>query len=91
MLFLQRLVFHSQNGLSCLQAARYNFSKEEKFALIEVIAMIKGLQVLMARMENEFKDAISCHIHAQVQDFVQNFLREPIRKAVKKKQELIKT
>lgn len=32
------------------QATRYNYTSEEKFALIEVIGMIKGLQVLMARM-----------------------------------------
>lgn len=32
------------------RATRYNYTEEEKFALIEVIAMIKGLQVLMARI-----------------------------------------
>ena len=32
------------------QATKYNYTSEEKFALIEVIGMIKGLQVLMARM-----------------------------------------
>jgi cytoplasmic FMR1 interacting protein len=40
------------------RATRYNYSSEEKFALIEVIAMIKGLQVLMARMETVFTDSI---------------------------------
>lgn len=27
------------------RATRYNYTSEEKFALVEVIAMIKGLQV----------------------------------------------
>ncbi len=37
---------------------RYNYSSDEKFALIEIIGMIKGLQVLMARMETVFTDSI---------------------------------
>lgn len=73
-----------------LQATRYNYSKDEKFALIEVIAMIKGLQLLMSRMESVFMDAIRRHIYAQLQDFVQLFLREPLRKAIKKKNDIIK-
>jgi cytoplasmic FMR1 interacting protein len=45
------------------RATRYNYSSEEKFALIEVIAMIKGLQVLMARMETVFTDSIRHATH----------------------------
>ena len=48
----------SSKLLSIAQATRYNYTEEEKFALIEIIAMIKGLQVLMARMETVFADAI---------------------------------
>lgn len=40
------------------RATRYNYTEEEKFALIEVIAMIKGLQVLMARIETVLCEAI---------------------------------
>jgi cytoplasmic FMR1 interacting protein len=58
--------------------------------LIEVIAMIKGLQLLMSRMESVFMDAIRRHIYAQLQDFVQLFLRDPLRKAIKKKSDIIK-
>jgi len=39
-----------QKYVFILKATRYNYSSEEKYALIEVISMIKGLQVLMARM-----------------------------------------
>jgi len=55
----------------CSQSTRYNYSSEEKFGLIEVLAMIKSLQVLMLRMEAVFMDAIRRSIYAQLQDFVQ--------------------
>ncbi|KAK7874487.1 hypothetical protein R5R35_001571 [Gryllus longicercus] len=73
------------------RATRYNYTEEEKFALIEVIAMIKGLQVLMARMETVFTDAIRRNIYAELQDFVQLVLREPLRKAIKNKKDLIRS
>lgn len=73
------------------RATRYNYTDEEKFALIEVIAMIKGLQVLMARMETVFTDAIRRNIYAELQDFVQKILREPLRKAIKNKKDLIRS
>ncbi|XP_071452530.1 cytoplasmic FMR1-interacting protein isoform X2 [Hetaerina americana] len=73
------------------RATRYNYTSEEKFALIEVIAMIKGLQVLMARMETVFTDAIRRNIYAELQDFVQLCLREPLRKAIKNKKDLIRS
>lgn len=73
-----------------LQATRYNYSSDEKFAIIEVIAMIKGLQLLMLRMESVFMDAIRRHIYAELQDFVQLVLRDPVRKAIKKKNDVIK-
>ena len=72
------------------QATRYNYTSEEKFAMIEVIAMIKGLQVLMARMETVFADAARRSIYAELQDFVQLLLREPLRKAIKNKKDLIR-
>lgn len=70
---------------------RYNYSEEEKSALIEVIAMVKGLQVLMNRMETVFTDAIRRSIYAELQDFVQKTLREPLRKAIKNKKDLVRT
>lgn len=53
--------------------------------------MIKGLQVLMARMETVFTDAIRRTIYAELQDFVQKILREPLRKAIKNKKDLIRS
>ncbi|GFR33631.1 cytoplasmic FMR1-interacting protein [Trichonephila clavata] len=73
------------------RATRYNYSDEEKFGLIEVIAMIKGLQLLMSRMETVFTDSIRRHVYAELQEFVQVTLREPLRKAVKNKKDLIRS
>ncbi|XP_061164414.1 cytoplasmic FMR1-interacting protein-like [Saccostrea echinata] len=72
------------------RSTRYNYSSDEKFAIVEVIAMIKGLQLLMARMESVFLDAIRRHIYAALQDFVQLGLRDPLRKAIRKKNDVIK-
>ena len=52
--------------------------------------MIKGLQNLMLRMESVLMDAIRNHLYAEVQDFVQVQLREPMRKSIKKKSEVIR-
>ena len=52
--------------------------------------MIKGLQVLMLRMESVFMDSIRRHMYAELQDFVQVQLRDPLRKAIKNKREVIR-
>ncbi|CAG0895532.1 unnamed protein product [Cyprideis torosa] len=73
------------------RATTYNYSSEEKFALIEVIGMIKGLQVLMSRMETVFADAIRRHFYHELQTFVQITLRDTLRKAIKNKKDLIRS
>ncbi|XP_033631530.1 cytoplasmic FMR1-interacting protein 1-like isoform X1 [Asterias rubens] len=73
------------------KATRYNYSSSEKFALIEVIAMIKGLQVLMTRMESVFQEAILRTTYAEVQDFAQKTIRDGLRTAIKKKKKLVET
>lgn len=87
---------HHQNH-SCPQeaeeyerATRYNYNAEEKSVLIELISMIKGLQVLMNRMETVFSDAIKRSIYAKLQDFIQKDLREPLRKSILKKGDMIR-
>lgn len=77
--------------LMSLQSTRYNYTSKEKFGLVEVMAMIKGLQLLMLRMESFFMDAIRSHVYAEVQDFVQVQLREPLRKSIKNKREVIRS
>lgn len=73
------------------RAIRYNYSNVEKSAFVEVISMIKSLQLLMGTMETAFNEAIKRHIYAELQTFVQSTLREPLRKSVKNKKDLIRT
>uniref|UniRef100_A0A7N6BJ72 Cytoplasmic FMR1-interacting protein n=1 Tax=Anabas testudineus TaxID=64144 RepID=A0A7N6BJ72_ANATE len=73
------------------RATRYNYTSEEKFALVEVMAMIKGLQVLMGRMESVFNHAIRHTIYSALQDFSQVTLRDPLRQAIKKKKNVIQS
>lgn len=74
-----------------LQATRYNYSSEEKYALVEVIGMIKGLSLLMHRMERHFSAGIRRHIYFLVQQFVQITIRESLRKVIKHKKLQTKT
>ena len=58
----------------------------------QVIAMIKGLYGLIVRLEPVFSEVIKRCIHTEIQEFVQVYLREPLRKASKsKKSTLLKT
>lgn len=57
--------------------------------LRQVMAMIKGLQVLMGRMESVFNHAIRHTIYSALQDFAQVTLRDPLRQAIKKKKNVI--
>ncbi|XP_064636009.1 cytoplasmic FMR1-interacting protein-like isoform X2 [Lineus longissimus] len=71
------------------KATKYNYSSAEKFALVEVIAMIKGLQVLMHGMEATFMEAIKRTIFTELQTLVQVKLRDVLRKSVKKQKQLV--
>ena len=73
------------------RATKYNYNSAEKIALIEVISMIKGLQALMHRLENAFKEAINFTTYFELQAFVQCDLRDMIRKATNRKKDLTKS
>ena len=73
-----------------LQVTKYNYSAEEKLHLIEIIAMIKSVQEVLLKLEEKFNEAIVKHVYAELQDFVQVQLREPLRKGIKQKKEIIK-
>ena len=45
--------------------------------------MIKGLLAAMRRLESVFSNAIRYYIHAELQEFIQITMREPLRKAAK--------
>ena len=53
--------------------------------------MIKGLSLLMHRMEQHFAAGIRRHIYLVVQQFVQISIRESLRKVIKNKKLQTKT
>ena len=53
--------------------------------------MIKGLMALMQRMEVVFSEAIRRSLHGEMQEFIQVVLRDPLRRAVKHKKQMVKT
>ncbi|KAH7700938.1 cytoplasmic FMR1-interacting protein 2-like isoform 5, partial [Aphelenchoides avenae] len=71
------------------RATRYNYSQEEKAALVEIITMIKSVQRLLGKMEADFSLAIRRHIYAELQDFVQITIRDPLQKALKNKKDML--
>ena len=69
---------------------RYNYKSEEKFALVEFIAMIKGLANVMLKQDGLLSPIIRNSIHDEVQDYLQVGLRDLIRSAVKNKKKDVK-
>jgi len=53
--------------------------------------MIKGLSLLMHRMEGVFTKAIHRHIHHIVQEFIQLTIRDSLRNTIKRKKHQAKT
>ena len=72
-----------------MQATRYNYTSAEKCAMIELLGMTKGAQKLLQSMEVNISESSRRYIFHELQDFVQKQLREPLRKAVKHKANII--
>lgn len=60
------------------------------YCFFQIISMVKGLEMLLGKMEGEFNQAIRRNVYAELQDFVQLSLREPLKKAVKNKKEVLR-
>lgn len=67
------------------RAVRYNYDSSEKFALIELIAMLKSLAALMLREDAMLGPIIRASIHDELQQFVQIEMRDMIRHTAKNK------
>lgn len=72
------------------RAIRFNYTGEELSALVEVIAMVKGLARLFLRNDTVLSPIIRTFIHADIQDFVQLAILEMIQDATKKKRQNIR-
>ncbi|VDM07312.1 unnamed protein product [Wuchereria bancrofti] len=71
------------------RATKYNYQPAEKAALIEAVSMIKSVQHMLSKMEPILNVAVRKHIYAEMQDFIQITLKEPLHKAVKNKKDLL--
>eukprot|EP00257_Ricinus_communis_P006574 XP_002522029.2 protein PIR [Ricinus communis] len=70
------------------KVVRYNYSVEERKALVELISYIKNVGSMMHRCDTLVADALWETIHAEVQDFVQNTLATMLRTTFRKKKDL---
>lgn len=67
---------------------RYNYTAEERKALVELVSYIKSVGSVMQRCDTLVADALCETIHAEVQDFVQNTLATMLRTSFRKKKDL---
>lgn len=70
------------------KVVRYNYSAEERKALVELVSYIKSIGSMMQRCDTLVADALWETIHSEVQDFVQNTLATMLRTTFRKKKDL---
>ncbi|KAK3027143.1 hypothetical protein RJ639_041244 [Escallonia herrerae] len=76
-------------GLSrFLWVVRYNYSAEERKALVELVSYIKSVGSMMQRCDTLAADALWETIHSEVQEFVQNTLATMLKTSFRKKKDL---
>jgi len=66
-------------------ATQYNYSNEEKWVLVEILGLIKGLAKLMIDAKTTVAPILAFCIHKELQDFLQFEIILPLRRANKKK------
>ncbi|KAK4774504.1 hypothetical protein SAY86_009439 [Trapa natans] len=70
------------------KVVRYNYSTEERKALVELVSYIKSVGSMMQRWDTLIADALWETIHAEVQDFIQNTLAAMLKTTFRKKKDL---
>ncbi|CAI9755823.1 unnamed protein product [Fraxinus pennsylvanica] len=70
------------------KVVRYNYSADERKALVELVSYIKSIASMMQKADTLVADALWETIHAEVQDFVQNTLATMLRTTFRKKKDL---
>ncbi|KAK2637961.1 hypothetical protein Ddye_025756 [Dipteronia dyeriana] len=66
----------------------YNYSAEERKAMVELVSYIKSIRSMMLRCDTLVADALWETIHAEVQDFVQYTLTTMLRTTFRNKEDL---
>jgi cytoplasmic FMR1 interacting protein len=70
------------------KVVRFNYTAEERKALVELVGYIKSVGSMLQRCDTLVADALWETIHAEVQDFVQNTLATMLRTTFRKKKDL---
>ncbi|KAJ9553196.1 hypothetical protein OSB04_017241 [Centaurea solstitialis] len=70
------------------KVVRFNYSADERKALVEIVSYIKSIGSMMQRCDTLVADALWETVHAEVQDFVQNTLAIMLRTTFRKKKDL---
>lgn len=70
------------------QVVRWNYTTDERKALLELVGYIKSVGLMMQRCDTLVADALLETIHAEVQDFVQDKLDTMLRTTFRKKKDL---
>ncbi|OAY64583.1 Protein PIR [Ananas comosus] len=70
------------------KVVRYNYTAEERRALLELVSYIKSIGLMMQCCDTLVADALWETIHAEVQDFVQDKLDTMLRTTFRKKKDL---
>ncbi|KAK2972926.1 hypothetical protein RJ640_015641 [Escallonia rubra] len=70
------------------KVVRYNYSAEERKALVELVSYIKSVGSMMQRCDTLAADALWETIHSEVQEFVQNTLATMLKTSFRKKKDL---
>ena len=81
---------YEDDGEEYERATRYNYSSQEKFAMVEILSLIKGLQLQMNRLNETFHEAIYSTTYFELQTFIQIHIRDMIKKVTQKKRDLTK-
>ncbi|KAJ4956396.1 hypothetical protein NE237_013179 [Protea cynaroides] len=70
------------------KVVRWNYTMEERKALVELVSYIKSIGSMMQRCDTLVADALWETIHAEVQDFVQSKLATMLRTTFRRKKDL---
>ncbi|KAF0913715.1 hypothetical protein E2562_024597 [Oryza meyeriana var. granulata] len=70
------------------KVVRWNYTAEERRALLELIGYIKSIGLMMQRCDTLVSEALWETIHMEVQDFVQDKLDTMLRTTFRKKKDL---
>ncbi|CAH8557333.1 unnamed protein product [Heterobilharzia americana] len=73
------------------KATRYNYNSEERFAMVEIVSMIKSVQTQLLRLEACYSEAIGRSVYRELQAVVVGQLSGPLLKAQKKKERIMLT